>query len=135
MRIKMKTFHEYINEAFGSGDVEDYRKEIKEHLDDHTTYILSVDAAIARVKSMDEKELLRHKLSVKEQDRMLGLLTKARSMGNQEKVIAAIDKIPEEVILLRGPEFIRDSSKSIKIFAKICGLFIINALDTLKGKL
>ena len=133
----MKNFHEYINEAFGSGDVEHYRKEIKEYLDDHTTYILSVDAAIARVKGMDEKELLRHKLSVKEQDRMLGLLTKARMMGNQEKVIAAIDKIPEEVILLRGPEFIRASSKGIgiKIFAKICGVFIINALDTLKGKL
>jgi len=135
MRIKMKNFHDYINESRGK-NIQMMREDIKEYLADFTTYYFGVKAAKDRVTGMDEEELRKHGLTVKDKEHMLKLLKKADTADSttMEKVVAGIDKLPDDFILSRYPSFIRDS-QNFREFPKICGVFLINVLNTLKGKL
>lgn len=129
----MKDFHDYINESRGK-NIQMMRDDIKEYLADFTTYHLGVIAAKDRVTGMDEKELRQHGLTVKDKEHMLKLLKKANTGDSTtiEKVVAGIDKLPDDFILNRYPSFMRDSQNS-REFAKICGVFLINVLNSLKS--
>lgn len=129
----MKNFHDYINESRGK-NIQMMRDDIKEYLADFTTYHLGVIAAKDRVTGMDEKELRKHGLTVKDKEHMLKLLKKANTGDSttMEKVVAGIDKLPDDFILNRYPSFMRDSQNS-REFAKICGVFLINVLNSLKS--
>lgn len=129
----MKDFHDYINESRGK-NIQMMRDDIKEYLADFTTYHLGVIAAKDRVTGMDEKELRQHGLTVKDKEHMLKLLKKANTGDSttMEKIVAGIDRLPDDFILNRYPSFMRDSQNS-REFAKICGVFLINVLNSLKS--
>ena len=131
----MKNFHDYINESLDDKEIQIMREYIKENLADFTTYHLGVKAAKDRVTGMDEEELRKHELTVKDKEHMLKLLKKANTGDSttMEKVVAGIDKLPDDFIRARGRSFMADSRKGSREFAKICGVFLINVLNSLKS--
>ena len=129
----MKTFHEYINEAFGEHiDIQELRRSVREAFDPvHSgdgPYLEAIIAAKKIISGMEEYEEDPESLYPSKRT-MLDLIKKANDTKHWGTVIKAIKHIPVDVIEKYGPAFIENpySNKS-KNGANI----LISALNHLK---
>jgi len=114
----MKTFHEYINEAFGEHiDIQELRRSVIESFDPvHSgdmPYLEALIAAERIIRGMKEYEEDPESLHPSKQQ-MLKLINQAHNQTHWETVRKAIKHIPVDVIEKYGPAFIENphSNKS-----------------------
>ena len=137
MRANMKTFHEYINEAFGEHiDIQELRRSVREAFDpDHSgdgPYLGAIIAAKNIISGMEEYEEDSESLYPSKKA-MLNLIKKANDQSHWKTVINAISQVPVEVIEKYGPEFINNPYSPRGDESKNGALILISALNHLQS--
>lgn len=133
----MKTFHEYINEAFGEHiDIQELRRSVREAFDpDHSgdgPYLEAISAAKKIISGMEEYEE-DSELLYPSKTAMLDLIKKANDQRHWKTVIKAISKVPVEVIEKYGPAFINNPYSPREDKSKNGALILISALNHLQS--
>jgi hypothetical protein len=132
----MKTFHEYINEAFGEDiDIQELRRSVREAFDPvHSgdgPYLGAIIAAKKIISGMEEYEEDPESL-YPSKTAMLDLIKKANDTKHWGTVIKAIKHIPVDVIEKYGPAFINNPYSPREDKSKNGANILISALNHLQ---